>query len=182
MRALEAGERVVRSELAFSGKLIKVRVDEVVLPNGRVAQREIVVHRGAVAIIGLEGDKIIMERQYRHAAGKMMWEIPAGTLEDGETPLECAKRELLEETGYVAEKMEEFIHFYVAVGYSTEIIHVFLATGLKRAEPTPEEDETIKTKMVPFDEVLRMIRDNEIEDAKTIIGVLMLRDRMKLGG
>ncbi|MEM3621706.1 MAG: NUDIX hydrolase, partial [Candidatus Methanomethyliaceae archaeon] len=95
---------------------------------------------------------------------------------------ECAKRELLEETGYVAEKMEEFIHFYVAVGYSTEIIHVFLATGLKRAKPTPEEDETIKTKMVPFDEVLRMIRDNEIEDAKTIIGVLMLRDRMKLGG
>ncbi|MGC8935942.1 MAG: NUDIX domain-containing protein [Candidatus Methanomethylicaceae archaeon] len=171
-------EKVLRSELAFSGRLIKVRVDEVVLPGGRLAKREIVVHRGAVAIVGLEGDRILMEWQYRHAAGKSMWEIPAGTVEEGEDPLECARRELLEETGYTAETMEEMIHFYVAVGYSTEVIRVFLATGLKKTRATPEEDENIKVEMVPFSEVLRMIRDNEIEDAKTIIGVLMLKDRM----
>jgi len=184
VRALEGGERVIRSELAFSGKLIKVRVDEVLLPGGRVAKREIVVHRGAVAVVGIDGDMVLMERQYRHAAGKPMWEIPAGTLEEGEDPLECARRELLEETGYTAESMEEVMHFYVAVGYSTEVIHLFFATGLKKAKPSPEEDETIRAEMVPLDQVLKMVRSNEIEDAKTIIGVLMLllRDKMRSKG
>ncbi|MBC7113467.1 MAG: NUDIX hydrolase [Candidatus Methanomethyliales bacterium] len=171
---MEGGEKVIRSELAFSGRLIKVRVDEVLLPSGRVAKREIVVHRGAVAIVGVDGDRILMERQYRHAAGKPMWEIPAGTLEEGEDPMECAKRELLEETGYTAESMEEVMHFYVAVGYSTEVIHLFVATGLKKTKPSPEEDETIRTEMIPFDQVLRMVKSNEIEDAKTIIGIMML--------
>lgn len=179
---MEAQERVLRSELAFAGRLIKVRVDDVLLPSGRIAKREIVVHRGAVAILGLDGGKILMERQYRHAAGKFMWEIPAGTMEEGESPLECAKRELLEETGYIAERMEELIHFYVAVGYSTEIIHIFKATGLKRTKPTPEEDEMIKTEMKPFDDVLRMVRENEIEDAKTIIAVLLIKDETRTEG
>ncbi len=177
---MEGGEKGIRSELAFSGRLIKVRVDEVLLPSGRTTKREIVVHRGAVAIVGIDGDRILMERQYRHAAGKPMWEIPAGTLEEGEDPLECARRELLEETGYTAESMEEIMHFYVAVGYSTEVIHLFFATGLKKAKPTPEEDETIRAEMVPFDRVLKMVKENEIEDAKTIIGVLMLLLRGKV--
>lgn len=179
MRALDGAERVVRSELAFSGKLIKVRVDEVLLPSGRMVKREIVLHRGAVAILGVDGDEILMERQYRHAASKFMWEIPAGTIEEGETPIECARRELVEETGYSAETFEELIHFYVAVGYSTEVIHIFLANGLKRAKYSPEEDETIKIQMIPLDEVLRMIRENEIEDAKTIIGIFILKDKMR---
>lgn len=178
MRCVEVPERVLQSELAFSGRLIKVRVDNVLLPSGKVTKRELVLHRGAVAILAMEGERILMIQQYRHAAGKFMWEIPAGTLEEGEDPLDCAKRELTEETGYAADSLKKLVHFFVAVGYSTEVIHLFLAEGLKRKHPNPEEDEAIRAQMVPFEEALRMVRANEIEDAKTIIGVLILKDIM----
>ncbi|MGQ9760070.1 MAG: NUDIX domain-containing protein [Candidatus Methanomethylicaceae archaeon] len=173
---MEVPEKVLRSEVAFSGKLIKVRVDHILLPGGKVTKREVILHRGAVAILGVDGDRILMIQQYRHAAGKVMWEIPAGTLEEGEDPLECAKRELIEETGYTTESLKELVHFFVAVGYSTEVIHIFLARGLKKTHPSPEEDEVIRTQMISFDDALKMVMANEIEDAKTIIGVLFLKD------
>lgn len=171
-------EKTLSSSHPFSGQLIKLRVDEVLLPNGRKTTREIVEHGGAVAIIALQSNSVLMERQYRHAAGRVMWEIPAGTIEKGEEPKDCAIRELREETGYEARKMEEIIHFYVAVGYSTEVIRIFLATGLKRHGATLEEDEQIETVLLPIGDALQMVKDNEIEDAKTIIGLLSLRDRL----
>ncbi|MCC6013871.1 MAG: NUDIX hydrolase [Candidatus Verstraetearchaeota archaeon] len=173
-------EELIKSELVYSGKLIKVRLDEVKLPNGKISKREIVVHRGAVAILALDNDNnIILIRQYRHAAGKFMWEIPAGTLEEGEDPLECAKRELLEETGYIANKIEKLIQFYVAVGYCTEIIHLFIARELKKLSQKTEEDEFISVHLIPIDRALEMIKNNEIEDAKTIIGILMMKNVLR---
>ncbi|MCQ5336866.1 MAG: NUDIX hydrolase [Candidatus Methanomethylicia archaeon] len=172
-------EELIKSELVYSGKLIKVRLDEVKLPNGKISKREIVVHRGAVAILALDNNNIILIRQYRHAAGKFMWEIPAGTLEEGEDPLECAKRELLEETGYIANKIEKLIQFYVAVGYCTEIIHLFIARELKKLSQKTEEDEFINVYSIPIDKALEMIKNNEIEDAKTIIGILMMKNVLR---
>lgn len=170
-------EQVISSERSFSGRLLKVRVDEVLLPNGRRSKREIVEHRGAVAVVAMVGNSILLERQYRHTAGKVMWEIPAGTLEKGESPIQAVARELEEETGYAAERIEELTHFYVAAGYSTEVIRVYLAIGLEKRSAHPDEDELIDTVQVPMSDALRMISSNEIEDAKTIIGLLMAKER-----
>jgi len=127
----------------------------------------------------VEGGKVLLERQYRHAARKVLWEIPAGTLEEGENPEECARRELREETGYVAESMEELSRFYTAPGYSTEVIHLFLATRLRREKASLEEDESIEIRLLPLREALDMVRCNEVEDAKTIIGLLLAENRMR---
>jgi len=172
-------EKTVSSEFPFTGHLIRVRADEVILPNGRKTLREIVVHPGAVAVVAVADGKVLVERQYRHAAGKVLWEVPAGTLKIGESPKECAERELLEETGYEAESMEELAYFYVAPGYSTEVMHIFLATGLRKKGASLEEDETIEVKVIPIKEALDMVRSNEIEDAKTIIALLLAENRMK---
>jgi ADP-ribose pyrophosphatase len=173
-------EETMSSEYPFIGRLIKVRVDEVRLPNGRLTRREVVEHRGAVAIVALEGGNVLLERQYRHTAGKVLWEIPAGTLEVDEIPRDCAIRELREETGYAAQRMEEMTHFYVAIGYSSEIIRIFIATGLSKEKATPEEDESIETVMVPLAEALEMVMKNEIEDAKSMIGILLANDFGKI--
>jgi ADP-ribose pyrophosphatase len=173
-------EQIVSSERAFTGKLLKVRVDEVLLPSGRHSKREVVEHRGAVAIVAMVGKSVLLERQYRHAAGKVMWEIPAGTLEDGENPVATAARELEEETGFRPGKLEELAHFYVAVGYSTEVINLYIATDLEKRTSHQEEDESIETVIMPLEEALKMVSSNEIEDAKTIIGLLMAKD--KVGG
>jgi ADP-ribose pyrophosphatase len=173
-------EQVISSERPFSGRLLKVRVDEVLLPNGRRSKREIVEHRGAVAVVAMVGNSILLERQYRHTAGKVMWEIPAGTLEEGESPVQAAARELEEETGYTAERVEELTHFYVAVGYSTEVIRVYLAIDLEKRSAHQDEDELIDTVLVPMGDALRMVSSNEIEDAKTIIGLLIAKE--KTGG
>lgn len=170
-------EQVISSERLFSGRLLKVRVDEVLLPNGRRSKREVVEHRGAVAVVAMVGNNVLLERQYRHTAGKVMWEIPAGTLEKGESPIQAVARELEEETGYAAERIEELTHFYVAVGYSTEVIRVYLAIGLEKRSAHPDEDELIDAVLVPMSDALRMISSNEIEDAKTIIGLLMAKER-----
>jgi len=163
----------VNSVYAFEGKLLKVRVDDVVLPGGKRTKREVVLHPGAVAIVAIDGGKVLLERQYRHAAGKVMWEIPAGTIEKGESQKQCALRELREETGFSAKSIEEILHFYVAVGYSTEVITLFVATGLEKNKASPEEDESIETMMVPLESALEMVERNEIEDAKTMIGLLL---------
>lgn len=171
-------ERLVSSERPFTGKLLKIRVDEVLLPNGKHSKREIVEHRGAVAIVAMVGGRVVLERQYRHAAGKVMLEIPAGGLEEGETPDAAAVRELEEETGFVAGKMEKLAHFYVAVGYSTEIIWLYFATDLKKKRARQEEDEFIETITLPFEEAMKMVSSNRIEDAKTIIGLLMAMNKV----
>jgi ADP-ribose pyrophosphatase len=158
----------------FSGRLVKLRVDRVRLPNGRETTREVVVHRGAVAVVPLTADeKVVMVRQFRQAAGEVLMEIPAGTLEHGEDAMQCADRELQEEIGFKAEEMTLMFRSYLAPGYSSEMLHTFLARGLVKASAHRDADEFIEVVEVPLDEAVELIRAGTIKDAKTICGVLM---------
>jgi len=166
-------EKTLSSRLLHEGRSFSFKTDKVELPNGRMTTRDVVDHPGAVAIVPvLNGSRIILVRQFRYAACRELLEIPAGTLEKGEEPDACAARELREETGYKAESMVRLLSCYMAPGYSNEVIHLYVATGLEKGEKETEEDEEIAVEAVGFDEALRMIEENEIEDAKTIVGVL----------
>ena len=167
-------EELVHSSNILVSKPFNVRKDTMKLPNGKLIDRNVVEHPGAVAIIPTMGDKITLICQFRQTAGKILFELPAGTLKKGEEPAECAARELEEETGYKAGKLRRLFQCYLAPGYSTEIIHFYLATNLKKTRSKPEADEFIKVKLTTKRKILQMIASNEIEDAKTICGILML--------
>lgn len=168
-------ERGLTQEAAFRGNLVKVRVDTVALPNGETAQREIVEHPGAVAIIPVTDEgRIILVRQFRYPINRVTMELPAGKLELGETPEATALRELAEETGLTASRLEKLTEFVVAPGYTTERITVYKATGLSPATAKGDTDEFIETVDLSLDEALAMVRDGRIFDAKTIIGLLWL--------
>ena len=172
-------EKLVSSSNIYVGKVCNLRRDMVILPNGRIIDREVVDHPGAVAIIPIVNGKIVLIRQFRQAAGKVLCELPAGTLRRGEEADKCAARELEEETGYVAGNLRRLFHCYLAPGYSTEVIHFYLATNLEQVGSKTDQDEFIEVLTVTKEKALRMIKSNEIEDAKTICGVLMLQ---RLGG
>ena len=164
----------------YKGSLLRLRVDNVTLPNGFKTTREIVEHPGAVAIIPLLPDnRILLTKQYRRAANRKMIEIPAGTLERGESPISCAKRELAEETGYTPTRIRRLFSCFLAPGYSTEKIHFFVATDLvpKKTEHPP--DETITTHAMKLDECLRGILHGEIQDAKTVCGIYYVATSVK---
>ena len=166
-------EKTIKSHLLHQGRSFSFKTDEVELHNGRTTTRDIVDHPGAVAVLPLLSEgRIALIRQYRYSVGKELLEIPAGTLEEGESPDSCARRELKEETGFTAGSMKKILNFYVAPGYSNEKIHLFLASDLKMGKKQAEEDESIIVETYGYDELLRMIDANEIEDAKTIVGIL----------
>ena len=166
-------EKTIKSHLLHQGRSFSFKTDEVELHNGRTTTRDIVDHPGAVAVLPLLSEgRIALIRQYRYSVGKELLEIPAGTLEEGESPDSCARRELKEETGFTARSMKKILNFYVAPGYSNEKIHLFLASDLKMGKKQAEEDESIIVETYGYDELLRMIDANEIEDAKTIVGIL----------
>jgi len=165
-------EKTISSKLIHRGRQFSFKSDRVRLPSGRETTRDIVDHPGAVCVLPVHDDGIIMVRQYRYAAGEALLELPAGTLERGEDPLGCAVRELREETGYAASSWEHLLSFYMAPGYSNEVIHIYLATGLSEVGEAPEEDEDITVESFGFDEVLTMIEENTLRDAKSIAGVL----------
>ena len=166
-------EKTITTRLLNQGRSFSFKTDEVELPNGKKTTRDIVDHPGAVAIVPvLDDGRIVLVRQYRYATGKDLLEIPAGTLEKGEAPDTCARRELKEETGYTAGSMKKILSMYMAPGYSNEVIHLYLATELKAGEQSIEEDEIIIFEPYGPDELLGMIEKNVIEDAKTIAGVL----------
>ena len=166
-------EKMVSSRTLYKGKLLNLRLDEVVLSGGRRVRREIVVHPGASAILPIiEPGKILMVRQYRHPVGEVLLEIPAGTLKPGEDPMTCAARELEEETGYRAEKLTHLITIYTAPGYSSEVLHIYLARDLRKSVQAPEIDEDISVIEMALDQVLDGIRDGRIKDSKTIIAIL----------
>ncbi len=170
-------EKTLSSRLLHEGRNFDFLVDKVELPNGHVTQRDIVRHPGAVAIVPILGDgRVVLIRQFRYAAGKTILEIPAGTLELGEPPLECAVRELREETGYAAKELEPLLSCFMAPGYSDEVIHFFVARGLSVVGDDPEDDEEITLEFHRLEEVRRMIADNVIEDAKTIVGILTMKE------
>lgn len=167
-------EKVIESETVFQGRLLSLRVDKVELASGVVSTREVVVHRGAVAILPiLPTGEALLVRQFRLPAGKVLLEIPAGTLSPGEEPLECAKRELKEETGYSAGKWERLTSLFLAPGYSTEYIHLFLAEELSRGEVQLDEDEIIALVPTPLEKALKMVISGDIEDAKTCCALLL---------
>lgn len=168
-------ERTVSSEVLHQGRSFSFKRDEVQLPNGRRTFRDIVDHPGAVAIVPVLPDgRVALVRQYRYAVRKSLLELPAGTLERGESPLDCARRELREETGYEPGAIEKLLSFYTAPGYSSEMIYIFVARDLRLVGAEAESDESITVEPLELEEVLRLVDENIIEDAKTICGILAL--------
>jgi ADP-ribose pyrophosphatase len=171
---MELREETIESTEVFSGRLVKLRVDRVRLPNGCESTREIVVHRGAVAAVPLiDSDTVVMVRQFRQAAGETLIEIPAGTLDPGEDPVACVVRELEEEIGYHANRVTAMFRSYLAPGYSSEMLHTFLAEGLVKVGAHTDADEFIEVVEVPLREAVGKILSGEIKDAKSICGILM---------
>ncbi|HUW64174.1 MAG TPA: NUDIX hydrolase [Spirochaetia bacterium] len=166
-------EKSLSSEVHYRGKVLNLRVDEVELPNGNRAQREVVEYPGAVTVVALTGDgDVLLVRQYRHAVGEELLELPAGKLEPGEDPKSSAFRELVEETGFRAREMKLLLSFYTTPGFSTEQMHLFLATGLVPGSPDPDPDEFIAVERVPLGRAKEMIQEGLIRDAKSIVGLL----------
>ena len=157
----------------FEGVKVHVDVVSITGRDGRSYERELVVHPGAVIVLPILDDgRIVLIRNHRFAVGKTLWELPAGTLEAGEDPALCAGRELIEETGYQSDVIEKLSAFYTTPGISTELMHAFRATGLKHVGQALEETEQIEVEPRPYDDVLNMIRQNVIEDGKTIATIL----------
>lgn len=171
-------EITVNSEKIFEGKVINLRVDTVELPNKKYAKREIVEHRGAVGILAIENNEIILIKQYRKAVEDFLFEIPAGKLELNEDPLDCANRELIEETGYCPNKIEKLTEFYTSPGFSNEKIYLYKATELKQVGNKLDEDEFIDVIRLSLDDAKEMIKQNKIVDAKTLIAILYLEKNM----
>lgn len=165
---------------SYEGRLLKVDVETIRSHTGEEFDLEIIRHPGASAVVPLLSDpsgpdpQVLMLRQYRHAADGVIWEVPAGVLEHGEDPAACARRELLEETGAVAENVEHLTTIFTTPGFTNERIHLFLATGLTVTEPNHEADEFIEVATHPISKLLEMIRDGEIVDAKSAIALLFV--------
>jgi len=163
---------------AWTGRLIAVDVDRIRTPNGTELELEMIRHPGAAAVVPLLSDPdaedpaVLLIRQYRYAANGMVWEVPAGVLEPGEAPEACARRELREETGADADRIEHLTTIFTTPGFTDEQIHLYLATGIRPGTANPNADELIETRAVPFSQALGMIRDGEIRDAKTAVGLL----------
>ncbi len=175
-------DEVIATKIVYTGRLINVRIDEIILKDGSRYSREIVEHPGAVVILAFldDNDTILMVRQYRRAADKVLLELPAGTLNSNEMPEECALRELEEETGYRAHKIERLGSFYLAPGYSTEKIYAFFAKDLEERKQRLEVDEDIKVEKVKIKDLLAMINDGKIEDAKTLASLFLFLNRVKM--
>ncbi|MBA7610243.1 MAG: NUDIX domain-containing protein [Calditrichaeota bacterium] len=165
-------EESLSREIIFQGKLLDVRRDEVELPDGTTTVREYIRHPGAAVMVPLlENDRIIFLRQYRYAVGEVMVELPAGKLDPGEDPLDTARRELTEETGYTCERLVRLGLIHPCIGYSDERIAVYLATGLKPAKAAGESDEFLEPFELSLEEALAWIEQGRITDVKTIIAL-----------
>jgi ADP-ribose pyrophosphatase len=163
---------VVSSEQAFDGRVVKVFLDDVRLPDGRHARWERVAHPGAVGIVPLmEDNTVLLVRQYRHAVRGVLLEIPAGKLDTGELPADTARRELAEEVGMKAGEMLQLAEFYNSPGYSDEYFHLYLARELEEEKGEPEPDEFLEIERLPLADALGMIPTGAIRDAKSIIGL-----------
>lgn len=166
-------EKRLSRETVYKGAIFYVEKRMVRLPNGKEARRDIVVNPNATAIVALDDeDRVIMVKQYRESAGRVMLEIPAGKMDEGEDPETCASRELREETGYTAKSLKRLFASRVSPGFSSEIIYTYLAEGLELGDTDPDEDEFVETLKMPLGEVVDMILRGEIEDGKTIAGIL----------
>jgi ADP-ribose pyrophosphatase len=173
-------EKKLSSRSAYCGRLLKLNEDEVSLPDGTTALREYVVHPGAAIILPLFDDgSVLLERQFRYPLGQHFYELPAGKLEAEEAPIETAKRELLEETGYAAAEWRELGQLHPCIGYSDERIDFFLARKLEFRGARPDEGEFLETLRVPLPECMEWIRHGRITDTKTILGLFWAEKLLK---
>ena len=170
----------MKKKKIFEGKILGLSVYDGII-EGRKVKREMIEHRGAAAMLAFDEDnKVILVKQHRFPHGFVL-EIPAGTLEKGEDPLKCAFRELEEETGYRAKKMTPLISYYPSIGYNTEIIHCFVATGLKKiADLSLDDDEILSVVKISLKRLIGMIKSGKIQDSKTISAVLTYAAKKKL--
>ena len=167
-------EKTLKEEYIYKGKIINLKIEEVLLPNNKKSNREIVEHRGAAAIVAIDkNNNIILVKQYRKPVEDYLLEIPAGTLEPDEEPIVCAKRELIEETNFDAHKFKFLTSFCSTPGFTTEKLYVYIATDLYKKQGTPDEDEFINIVTIPFEKAIEMVLKGEIQDAKSMISILM---------
>lgn len=177
---MEYEEKTVSKENVFDGNIIGVDVLKVSQPDGKEATREIVRHSGGAAVVPInEKGEVYLVRQYRKPVEAELLEIPAGKLDEGEESLECAKRELKEETGLEAKKIKHLIDLYCAPGYSSEKIYIYAATDLVEGEPCADEGEFITTEKIHINKLVEMVMNNEIPDAKTVVGILLAEKIVK---
>ena len=172
-------EKTLDTKRIYEGRIINLRVDKVTVQNG-TSTREIVEHNGGSVIAAITNDnKIVMVRQFRKPFDKAILEVPAGKLDGDEDPAEAALRELSEETGYTAGKLEKLNEFYPSVGYTTEVLHIYLATELTPGATHPDENEVLEVMEMDLEDVYGMIMDGKIHDGKTIAAVMMAREKLR---
>ncbi|MES2463519.1 MAG: NUDIX hydrolase [Armatimonadota bacterium] len=177
---MDQTETVISSERIYEGRIVKLRVDTVTLPNGKQSKREVVEHGGAVAVVAMKDDEtVLMVRQFRLPAGKALLEIPAGGIDEGEDPEEAARRELAEEIGMVPDTLTPLYQAYAAPGYTTEILYGFLAQGLRDAPQDPDEDEFVEIVTMRLEDAIAAIATGEIQDMKTVAGLTMAAHILK---
>lgn len=172
MAAEDFTEKQLSSRSVYQGTLLHVKEDRVELPDGNCSTREYIVHPGAVVVIPLlENGDVVMERQFRYPLRRDLYELPAGKLDSGENPLACARRELLEETGYIAEKWRFVATIHPCIGYSDEVMSLYLAQDLSLGEHNRDGDEFLEIFHLPVQEALEWVRTGRITDVKTVIGL-----------
>lgn len=170
---MDLTEKTLSQEYIFQGRILKMRVDEALLPNGSTAGREVVEHPGGVCVAALtDDDCLLFVRQFRYPYGEVLPEIPAGKRDPGETPLETGKRELKEETGYTARNYLSLGRVYPSPGYFNEVIYMYLATDLVAGDVSPDEDEFLEVEKIPLAAAVDMVMNDEITDAKTQAAVM----------
>ena len=170
-------------QLLHRGRVFDFTLETVTLENGETVVLEVIRHPGAAAIVAMpDSDTLLMLRQYRHAVGGTIWEVPAGTLNEGESPQDCAGRELIEETGYAAHAWERLGEIVPVPGYSDERIYLYLATDLTPDRQRLDADELIQVATVPLKDAMEMIGDGKIQDAKTIAALTMAHRRLRAAG
>jgi len=168
-----AGVKIVSSKTIFKGRVFELKRDHIIEPGGIEAVREVIAHPGSVVVLPVFPDgRILLIRQYRHAAGQYLWELVAGHKEPGEEPAEGARRELLEETGYSAEKYTKLFEIYPSPGLLGERMDIFLAEGLTKGKARPEDDEKISKRIFTLTEIEAWIREGKVRDSKSISGIL----------
>jgi len=163
----------------FTGRVIEVNIERVRLPNGTVADLEIIRHPGGAAVVAIDADnRVCLLRQFRHAAGGWIWELPAGKIDNREPPFDTARRELEEEAGMAAAAWQPLGDYLSSPGVFTEVVHLFLATQLTPLPPRPEEHEVFEVHWLPFRDVLQMARSGELRDGKSLVGVYRAAERV----
>jgi ADP-ribose pyrophosphatase len=185
--AIAAKAKLISSKLAYKGKVFSVFSDKVKEPGGSTNIRDVIRHNGSVVILAIDESRnpadpdVVLERQYRHAAGQFLIELPAGRIEPGEAPLAAAKREMIEETGYRAKRWTLLAKYFASPGFLGEWMQIYLARDIREGAATPEADENIEIFRLPLSEALALVAANKIHDGKTLIG-LMLYDASRRSG